>query len=494
MELSGWRPEPVTVAGRIDPWPAGAFAALLDEPAPADRSDELPPLWHWFHLLDHPAQAELGDDGHPTAGPFQPPMPDRRRMFAGGRVRFAEPLRFDDQVTRRSTLVAATPKTGRSGEMVFVTVRHEYLRDGAVAIVEEQDFAYRSQPAGERRALALAGPAEDGEQVAEPAWRVRVEPDAAMLFRFSALTYNTHRIHYDHPYVTAVEGYPGLVVHGPLLALLLLELPRRFAPDRAVRSFAYRLRSPVFAGAAVEAVGTAGNGEVGQEWRAGRLPSRERSRTRECVLRGRAGERDDERVRARPVAGQLGLEQGGQEERVLGQLEHAHLAFVVVAGEHHAVPAQGVQVGGVRPVGADVALHGPVRADHLRDAAAGGEPHRPLVPGQRARQWDDHRAGGAGGVLGVVDVEPADRARELQHGVLEAPARAQERDVPLARGPDGGERAGLVAVRAAGNGPHGVEAVDGTGLRRVVRRDPVGVEHQLVALGERVQERRDADV
>ncbi|MEJ3655241.1 MaoC family dehydratase N-terminal domain-containing protein [Actinomycetes bacterium KLBMP 9759] len=269
MELSGWRPGPVTVSGRIDPWPAEAFAAVLDQPPP-DPSMALPPLWHWFHLLDHPAQAELGDDGHPAVGPFQPPMPDRRRMFAGGRVGFDEPLRFGDRVTRRSSLVSATRKTGRSGEMVFVTVRNEYLRGDAVAVVDEQDFAYRSQPAGERRGLPVAAPAEDGEQVAEPVWRLRVEPDAAMLFRFSALTYNTHRIHYDQPYATAVEGYPGLVVHGPLLALLLLELPRRFAPERAVRSFAYRLRSPVFAGAAVEAVGTAGSGEEVRAGVAGR--------------------------------------------------------------------------------------------------------------------------------------------------------------------------------------------------------------------------------
>ncbi|GAA2556005.1 FAS1-like dehydratase domain-containing protein [Pseudonocardia hydrocarbonoxydans] len=246
--LHGWAPGPSTTTGRLDPWPVEAFAALLDQPAPGP---ELPPMWHGFHLLDHPAQAELGDDGHPAHGRFLPPLPDRRRMFAGGRLEVRTPLRVGDAVTRRSSLVSAEVKSGRSGAMVLVTVRHELAVDGAVAVVEEQDFAYRSQPAGTARGLAAAGAAQEppGE------WRLAVEPDAAMLFRFSALTYNTHRIHYDHPYVTGVEGYPGLVVHGPLLALLLLELPRRFAPDRRVTGFSYRLRQPVTAGSPVLARG-----------------------------------------------------------------------------------------------------------------------------------------------------------------------------------------------------------------------------------------------
>ena len=141
--LRGWAPAPVENTGRIDAWPGEAFAALLDQPPPGDV---LPPLWHCFHLLDHPAQAELGPDGHPAHGRFLPPLPDRRRMFAGGRLHLHAPLRVGDTVTRRSSLVAATPKQGRSGAMLFVTVRNELRRDGALAIVEEQEFAYRSQP------------------------------------------------------------------------------------------------------------------------------------------------------------------------------------------------------------------------------------------------------------------------------------------------------------------------------------------------------------
>ncbi|WP_300009204.1 MaoC family dehydratase N-terminal domain-containing protein [Pseudonocardia sp.] len=252
--LDGWAPGPRLSTGRIGAWPGEAFAALLDREAPGP---ELPPLWHWFHLLDHPAQAELGEDGHPAHGRFLPPLPDRRRMFAGGRLEVRAPLRVGDEVTRRSSLVAATPKAGRSGAMVLVTQRHEFAVEGATAVVEEQDFAYRSQPAGVARPLP-SPPADRSEGAGE--WRAELLPDAALLFRFSALTYNTHRIHYDHPYVTEVEGYPGLVVHGPLLALLLLELPRRFAPRRRVTGFAYRLRQPVIAGSTVVARGSADGG------------------------------------------------------------------------------------------------------------------------------------------------------------------------------------------------------------------------------------------
>ncbi len=260
--LTGWAPEPVTRSGPIDAWAAEAFAGLLDQPSPVRAAgDPLPPMWHWFSLLDHPAQHEIGDDGHPAHGPFLPPLPDRRRMFAGGRLQCREPLRIGDEVVRHSSVVAATPKTGRSGAMLFVTERHEYHRAGMLALVEEQDYAYRSQPAGAARGL---GAPEVGEPAAAGEWQARLDPDAALLFRFSALTYNTHRIHYDQPYVTGVEGYPGLVVHGPLLALLLLELPRRAAPDRRVAGFSYRLRHPAFAGAELVA-----DGGPGGELRAG---------------------------------------------------------------------------------------------------------------------------------------------------------------------------------------------------------------------------------
>jgi 3-methylfumaryl-CoA hydratase len=255
--VADWTPEPLETSGRIDAWPLAAFAGLLDQPFTGDL---VPPGWHEFCLLEHSTQAELDDDGHLREGRFLPPMPDRRRMFAGGRVEWHAPLRVGDEVRKHAELAACTPKTGRSGEMVFVTVRNTWSTGGTVALVEELDYVYRSQPAGQQRGTV---PVEDG--VAEPQgeWTARLEPDPALLFRYSALTYNAHRIHYDQPYVTQVEGYPGLVVHGPLQALLLLELPRRFAPDATPATFAYRLRAPSFAGRTLVAAGGPGGELVG---------------------------------------------------------------------------------------------------------------------------------------------------------------------------------------------------------------------------------------
>ncbi|MGK3208872.1 FAS1-like dehydratase domain-containing protein [Amycolatopsis sp. MEPSY49] len=241
--VAGWQPDAVETSEVIGAWPAAAFAALLDQPAPAGP---LPPLWHWFHFLEPTPQAALGDDGHPAHGRFLPPIPDRRRMIAGGRLAVRSPIRVGDRIDRRSELAGVTVKEGRSGQLAFVTVRHEYRRGGELLLTEHQDVVYRSQPAGHRRQLA------EPERAAEPPhdWKISTPTGPQLLFRFSALTYNTHRIHYDQPYVTDVEGYPGLVVHGPLLALLLLEIPRRHG-DRPVTSFDYRLSSPVFAGATV---------------------------------------------------------------------------------------------------------------------------------------------------------------------------------------------------------------------------------------------------
>jgi 3-methylfumaryl-CoA hydratase len=265
--VAGWSPDPVTATARVGDEPARAFAALLDQPAPATGpGDPLPLGWHWFLFLDRPATADLGPDGHPLAGHFLPPVPDRRRMFAGGRLRATAPLRVGDRITRTTAVASMEPKRGRSGEMLFVTVRSEFRREEELLLVEEQDVVYRSEPAADRPrpapapappspAAPLPPPAAD-----EPA--VDLLPDPPMLFRFSALTYNAHRIHYDFPYATGVEGYPGLVVHGPLLALLLLEVPRRHLPGRRVAAFDYRLTRPAFAGLPVRATGRPDGDEV----------------------------------------------------------------------------------------------------------------------------------------------------------------------------------------------------------------------------------------
>jgi 3-methylfumaryl-CoA hydratase len=255
--LDGWRPGPVETTRRVDPWPAEAFADLLDTPAPPPLrpGDPLPPLWHWFTLLDHFRHSATGSDGHPADGPFLPPIPARRRMFAGGRLRQDAPIPVGAQLTARSGVADVSVKCGRSGAMAFVTVSHELLVDGARVGVEEQDLVYRSEPEGApRRPPARLDRSEGGAEPTGP-WRLELSTDPVLLFRFSALTYNGHRIHYDHPYATQVEGYPGLVVHGPLLALLALELPRVHVPDATVCTLDYRLVRPAFAPSQIVGVG-----------------------------------------------------------------------------------------------------------------------------------------------------------------------------------------------------------------------------------------------
>jgi hydroxyacyl-ACP dehydratase HTD2-like protein with hotdog domain len=276
--IAGWAPGPAETTETITAGPAVALSGLLDqEPAVTGPGDPIPPLWHWLYFLDRPATRELGPDGHPAAGHFMPPVPQRRRMYAGGRASYAGAIRCGDEITRRSELADATVKQGRSGELLFVTVRSAFTRAGTVIATEEQDVVYRSGPPAAGAAAGARGtgqgaerrpgqgaerrpgqgaerrPGQDAErrpgQGAEPGpWRIRMVPDPVLLFRFSALTYNAHRIHYDADYATAVEGHPGLVVHGPLLALLCLELPRRQLPGQRVTQLSFRARSPVYAG------------------------------------------------------------------------------------------------------------------------------------------------------------------------------------------------------------------------------------------------------
>jgi hydroxyacyl-ACP dehydratase HTD2-like protein with hotdog domain len=243
--LADWAPPAEVTADVIGVTQAAALAAVLDVPeaAPAD-GDALPPLWHWLYFLDWPAHRELGEDGHPAAGHFLPPIPRRRRMIAGGRLRVHAPLRLGRAAERASALADVVTKRGRSGEMVFVTVRHEIRQGGTLCLVEEHDLVYRS---GDRQSSSTVERPTGSPRTGSP-WRLPFVADPVLLFRISALTANAHRIHYDERYAREVEGYPGPVVHGPLLALLMAELVRRHAPDRTVHTLRYRLRRPVFAG------------------------------------------------------------------------------------------------------------------------------------------------------------------------------------------------------------------------------------------------------
>ena len=244
-----------TRSGTVTTEPGEALAGLLGVPAPGPE-DGLPLLWHWLHLLDRPAQADLAADGHPQrGGVVAPPGPGRRRVWAGGRVTQWRPLR-PGAATRSSRVVATEDKAGRSGPMTLVTVAHEVVQDGAPVIEEEQHLVYREAGGSSASASGELGPAP------EAAATLRLDVDPTLLFRFSALTYNAHRIHYDRDYATRVEGYPGLVVHGPLQALAMAGAANRLPgrPDGPVR-LDYRLVAPMYDGEGL--VATADRGDDG---------------------------------------------------------------------------------------------------------------------------------------------------------------------------------------------------------------------------------------
>lgn len=218
--------------------PAEALAGLLDIDVPAGC---LPPLWHWVYLLERPAQSALGPDGHPVAGIPAPPAPGLRRMFAGGRVETRELLEYDEPATRTTYVSRTLRKTGRSGPLTFVTVRSEITQAGRLTIIDESDIVYRSP---ESRVATRVGSLADTPRGPERAPALRLTADESLLFRFSALTYNAHRIHYDHRW-TEAEGYGDLVVHGPLQALMMAELMRRAGSGLVGRRFTYRLVAPM---------------------------------------------------------------------------------------------------------------------------------------------------------------------------------------------------------------------------------------------------------
>ncbi|HEX7043310.1 MAG TPA: MaoC family dehydratase N-terminal domain-containing protein [Burkholderiales bacterium] len=253
----------------LPPTPAAALAAALDREDSPGPGDALPPLWHWIYFLLPLRQSQLGVDGHPKRGGFLPPVPLPRRMWAGGRFEFHRPLYLGAPATRVSRIADVAYKEGRSGPLVFVQVRHEISDDAGLAIAEDQDIVYREAPRpGEPAAVPKQAPSEF-------AWRREIRPDPVLLFRYSALTFNGHRIHYDHPYATQVEGYPGLVVHGPLIATLLVDLLRRNVTDAVVSRFSFRAVSPLFDTGPFHIYGKpAGDGKTVRLWagaRDGRL-------------------------------------------------------------------------------------------------------------------------------------------------------------------------------------------------------------------------------
>jgi 3-methylfumaryl-CoA hydratase len=238
--LQQWVDKTEVFHDTIHAGPAAALAATLDRKLPLPAGTALPPLWHWIYFWSVAAQSELGSDGHPQRGGFLPPIPLPRRMWAGGRLKFGAGLRIGGGAERTSRIASVTEKRGQSGSLVFVTVNHEIVQDGAIAITEEHDIVYR--------ALAQPGEAAPPPKPAPAAsmWSRTVEPDPVLLFRYSALTFNGHRIHYDRSYATRVEGYPGLIVHGPLIATLLVDLLLQNMPDARLSGFHFRAIGPLF--------------------------------------------------------------------------------------------------------------------------------------------------------------------------------------------------------------------------------------------------------
>ena len=207
----------------------------------------LPPLWHWLWFLEGLPPGQLGRDGHAERGGFLPPVPLSNRMWAGGRIAFIAPVRIGSTVRRRSAILNVAHKHGRSGDLVFVTVLHELSTpQGAPLLREEHDLVYR-QPAQGTRPAATETPSNAVAPDGPDGSISRLTPDSTMLFRYSALTFNGHRIHYDADYSREVEGYPGLVIHGPLVATLLAAHAERIG-GRTLRRYDYRCLAPAFLG------------------------------------------------------------------------------------------------------------------------------------------------------------------------------------------------------------------------------------------------------
>ncbi len=238
--LKTWEGRAEEARDTVTPWLVAAYRATLDlGEASLEPGAPAPQGLHWCLALPTVRTGELGPDGHAARGGFLPPVPLPRRMWAGGRVRFADALRIGDAVTRRSTVKSVDLKEGRTGRLVFVVVEHRVETARGLAITEEHDIVYRGLDAPAVRPTGQTKPAEAADITRS------VEPSAPLLFRYSALTFNGHRIHYDRKYTMETEGYPGLIVHGPLQATLLIGLGGELA-GRPLDRFDFRATKPLF--------------------------------------------------------------------------------------------------------------------------------------------------------------------------------------------------------------------------------------------------------
>ncbi len=255
-DLSAWLGKSQTVVDRLDPNHAACIAVTLGEAVPG-LGQTLPPLWHWAYFLETVPIAMTGLDGHPARGSFLPPADNRNRMWAGGRVAFNGALEVGVEAHKTSTVTAIQEKKGRTGSLLFVTVKHDIVQKGVLVVSEEQDIVYR-EPSPPKLVGTEAAPASQ--------WKEAINPTEVLLFRYSAVTFNSHRIHYDHPYVTQKEGYPGLVVHGPMIATLMCQAFAHAHPEATLRQLTYRGLRPLIAPTPFHVAGNVSAHGLAQLW------------------------------------------------------------------------------------------------------------------------------------------------------------------------------------------------------------------------------------
>jgi len=224
-----------------NPRPVAMMQALLNEPN--KQLTQLPHLYHWLYFLPIVNGEDLAEDGHPKKGGFLPPIPFPKRMWAGGRLQFLNPILVNQNIRRESEISKIDFKQGKTGNMYFVTVKHSIFADGQLAIIEEQDIVYRE---ASNAAPATQVPVPAPIAVKQYSYKKTFPVNTTTLFHYSALTFNSHKIHYDRPYSMEQEGYPGLVVHGPLLATLLMHTFTQKHPNKQILSFDFRAVKPVF--------------------------------------------------------------------------------------------------------------------------------------------------------------------------------------------------------------------------------------------------------
>jgi len=248
--LRGWIGRTQEKTDTVTPRLVESFNAIFDAQSGLAPGEAAPLGIHWCLAPDIAPMSALGPDGHPARGGFLPPVPLPRRMWAGGQVDFSGEFQVGDSVTRRSRIDDVTKKDGRSGTLVFVTVRHDYLTSRGIVLSERQDIVYRDQNTKAAIQAESKAPARPATEPAVADQSRNMDASATLLFRYSALTFNGHRIHYDLPYTTQEEHYPGLVFHGPLQATYLMRLAAETA-TRPLQSFSYRSVAPLFAGGTV---------------------------------------------------------------------------------------------------------------------------------------------------------------------------------------------------------------------------------------------------